>query len=112
MAEVVADEHRIRHAGEDAASGVPETVELDATEPRDLAAHLIAATQRRDIQPAAPAVTDDIVLLADELDSRAAGRRPPQASGRSEASASLAFRPCDAASATAFLDAVLGGAAN
>ena len=67
MAQVVADEHRVSYAGEDAARRVVEAVELDAPEPGNLAPPLVAPSQRRGVESSTPAVADDVVLVPDEL---------------------------------------------
>jgi hypothetical protein len=46
---------------------MPQAVQLDAPESGDTAATLVAAAQRRGIEPPAPSVAHDIVVVADEL---------------------------------------------
>jgi hypothetical protein len=71
MPEAVTDEYRVRRAREDAPRSVAQAVELDAPESGDLAAAVVAATQRRVVEPASPATANHVVILADEVGPRA-----------------------------------------
>lgn len=71
VAEIVAHEHRIGDTGEDAAGGMAQAVQLHPPQPGEPAAAVIAAPQRRVVKAPAPAVADDVVVIAHELIARA-----------------------------------------
>lgn len=65
----VADEHRIRGAGDDASRGVAEPVQLDRAESGRFTPLLVAPAERRAVQAPAPHVGEHVVVRLEELAS-------------------------------------------
>ena len=69
VAEVVPHEHRIGDTSEDAAGLVPEAMQLDGPQSGGLGRELVAAAERRRVEPASEPIADDVVVVIDELDA-------------------------------------------
>lgn len=67
MPEVVAHEDGIGGAGEDASGGVPQAMQLHASQTRGAARKVVATAQGRGIQPATSSVADDVIVRTNEL---------------------------------------------